>query len=417
MNILFTTPAAPHQSPFSTDEKRPPLGIGSIMSLLREKGHQVLFVDNYLQPTPFIEKGYLQNNSIDIVGIYANTICYQDVVRMLNKMETLRRKGLWNGKIMVGGPHATVAPETLPPFIDCIVQGEGETAVLEIAAGTVRERVVKKERIPDLDGLPFQPWDLFTGLPYDYSFQSLETKPVFTMNTSRGCPFNCTFCSVGSIWGKRYTCFSAERIIAEIEYLVTDFGATGIYFREDNFTLKKDRVIEFCEQLLRKNLPLQCMCETRVDTLDESLLTLMKRAGCEALYIGVESGSQRVLEFLKKGISVEQVEKIFHLCHALDIKTCASFIVGIPTETDTERAQTISLKERLQATTSWINVFVGIPHSPLYEYVLENHLYEDIDACGLVYLKGHNQLVDQFYRGDPTRKIPKRFGSHMKKAF
>ena len=81
---------------------------------------------------------------------------------------------------------------------------------------------------------------------------------------------------------------------------VKTYGARGIYFREDNFTLRKERVTAFCEQLLRKNISIRWMCETRIDALDESLLTLMHRAGCEALYIGVESGSQRVLDFLKK---------------------------------------------------------------------------------------------------------------------
>jgi radical SAM superfamily enzyme YgiQ (UPF0313 family) len=286
------------------------------------------------------------------------------------------------------------------------VQGEGETAVLELARGGVNERIIRRERITDLDALPFQPWDLFTKLPYDFSNQWLGLEHVFTMNTSRGCPFQCTFCSVGSIWGKRYTCYSAERLIAEIDYLVKTYGARGIYFREDNFTLRKERVTAFCEQLLRKNISIRWMCETRIDALDESLLALMHRAGCEALYIGVESGSQRVLDFLKKGISVEQVADIFRLCHSVGIKTCASFIVGIPTETAAERKETIALKERLQPTTSWVNVFVGIPRSPLYEFVLKNQLFEYIDECGLIYLKGHNQLVDEFYGGLLIRKIP-----------
>jgi len=408
MNFLFTTPAAPRRSPFSTEEKRPPLGIGSLISLLRAGGHTVYFIDNYLKPEPFIEQGYLQKNQIDCLGIYANTICWQDTLRILKAADRLRKQGTWRGIIVIGGPHTSAAPETIPAFVDHIVQGEGEEAILELASGTIKERIVKKERSTDLNALPFQPWDIFTRMPYDYSCQWLNAQPVFTMNTSRGCPFNCTFCSVGSVWGKRYTCFSAERIIAEIDYLVNNFDARGIYFREDNFTLKKERVIAFCELLLKKNIPLPWMCETRIDTLDENLLTLMRRAGCEALYIGVESGSQRVLEFLKKGIRIEQAENIFRFCRSIGIKTCASFIVGIPSETEAERAETLDLARRLQPATAWINVFVGIPRSPLYEYVLENRLYEHIDDCGLVYLKGHNQLVDQFYRGDPKRKIPRQ---------
>ena len=254
MNILFTTSAAPEKSPFFTSEKRPPLGLGSLMSLVRSNGHKVFFIDNYLSPSNFIEEGYLQKNNIDFVGIYANTICYRDTLRMFNEIENLRKRGLWSGKIIVGGPHTSVALNTIPEFVDYIVQGEGEKAILEIINDKTNERVIRKERIKDLDSLPSQPWDIFTKLPYDYSCPWMDIKPVFTMNTSRGCPFNCSFCSVGSIWGKKYTYFSADRIISEIEYLIKNFGAKGIYFREDNFTLIPERVKEFCGKLIKKIL-------------------------------------------------------------------------------------------------------------------------------------------------------------------
>lgn len=87
MNILFTTSAAPKKSPFSTNEKRPPLGLGSLISVVRSEGHKAFFIDNYLKPSRFIEKDYLQKNKIDFVGIYANTICYRDTLDMFNKIE------------------------------------------------------------------------------------------------------------------------------------------------------------------------------------------------------------------------------------------------------------------------------------------------------------------------------------------
>ena len=125
MNILFTTPAAPQRSPFSTEEKRPPLGIGSLMALLRAAWHAVHFIDNYLKPEPFIEQGYLQKNRIDCLGVYANTICWQDTLRMLHAADRLRKQGRWRGKIIIGGPHTSASPETIPDCVDHIVQGEG----------------------------------------------------------------------------------------------------------------------------------------------------------------------------------------------------------------------------------------------------------------------------------------------------
>jgi len=135
INILLTTSAAPSQSPFSTTEKRPPIGIGFLISVLRNAGHNVFFIDNYLQPSNFLETDYLQKNAVDHVGIYANTICYRDTLRMLYKLEYLRRTGKWKGKIIVGGPHTTVVLDTIPDFVDHVVQGEGEQAILDIVEG------------------------------------------------------------------------------------------------------------------------------------------------------------------------------------------------------------------------------------------------------------------------------------------
>jgi len=406
LKVLLTTSAAPRECPFSTQEKRPPLGLGFLISVLRNSGHEVFFIDNYLKPSNFLENGFLTKNSIDFVGIYANTICYRDTLRMFHKIQDMRSSGIWSGKIMVGGPHTTVATETIPEFVDYIVQGEGEKAIIDIVNGDVDNRIIRKKRIENLDSLPLPAYDYFVSLPYSWSATLLKAKPVFTLNTSRGCPFSCTFCSVGSIWGKKYTAMSANRIVDDIEYLMKKYSARGIYFREDNFTLNRKRVVEFCELLLKKNLNIEWMCETRVNTLSWDLISLMYRAGCRAYYLGIESGSQRVLDKLKKGITIEQSEQVLEWCNKIGMKTYASFMVGIPGETKQERMQTVYFSEKIRPTTKGMAIFIGIPKSELYDYVLENKLYEYIDDVGLVYLKGHNNLVDEIYGGSPEAKHP-----------
>lgn len=405
MNILLVTSAAPLMSPFSTSEKRAPLGVGFLISVLGDAGHRVFFIDNYLSPSSFLEDGYLIDNEIDIVGIHANTICYRDTKRMLYQMQMLREKGLWKGRIIVGGPHTSVAMDSIPGFVDHIVVGEGEEAILDIVGGT-SNRVIQKEFIQDLDQLPTPAYDYFANLPYDFGVEWLAQKPVFTMNTSRGCPFTCTFCSVASIWGRRYRYFSADRVVEDVKHVVHRYGAKGIYFREDNFTASRKRTISFCEGLLHHGIDIKWMCEARVDSLDRDLVALMHKAGCDAIYIGVESGSQRLLDFMKKGITLGQIEDVFRWCREIGVKTAASFIVGIPTETPDERRMTLEFSSAIHPTTRWYNIFVGIPRSPLYDYVLENNLYEHTDDRGLVYLTGHDNLVDEFYGGNPAAKIP-----------
>lgn len=228
MNILFVTPAAPERSPFFTTEKRPPLGIGFLIALLRDRGHRVSFIDNYLRPVPFIEEGFLQRNAIEAVGVYTNTVCFRDCLRIFRSLEYLRARGIWNGRIFAGGPHASVVPGTIPAYVDHVVTGEGEQAVLDIVEGRCAGRVVVGARLEELDALPFQPWDIFASLPYDRTCEWLDAAPVFTLNTSRGCPFDCAFCSVRSVWGSRCTFFSARRILAEIEYLVKEHGCRAV---------------------------------------------------------------------------------------------------------------------------------------------------------------------------------------------
>jgi len=401
MNILLTTSAAPKKSPFSTKEKRPPLGVGFLISILRGKGYNVFFIDNYLKPTHFVKEKYLQRNKIDFVGIHSNTICYRDTLRMFNEIHNLRKQKKWDGKIIVGGPHTSVALDSIPDFVDYIVQGEGEKAIIDIIEGKDTRRVIRKERITNLDILPFQPWDIFSKMPYDFTSPRLDEKPVFTMNTSRGCPFNCTFCSVSSIWGKQYTYYSAERIIDEIVYLKREFNAKAIYFREDNFTMNLQRTQNFCEGMIKRNINMHWTCETRVDSLnDEKIVKKMADAGCRGVYLGVESGSQRILDILNKGITVEQIEKVLKLCKKYNIKAYCSLIVGVPGETYKDYLITVKLMSKLNPYSYNFNVFVGIPNSPLYKYVLENNLYEYIDDLGLVYLPGFDIKARFFYGKD-----------------
>lgn len=396
-NVLMTTSAPPSQTPFSTNEKRPPVGVGFLISVLRDAGHNVFFVDNYLSPSNFLETDYIQRHQIDFVGIYTNTICYRDSLRMFYRLEEMRQKGIWKGKIIAGGPHASVSPETIPPFVDHIVIGEGEYAIRDIVSGKVTERIVQYPSIENLDELPMPAWDYFAEMPYDWGGNWLPEAPVFTMNTSRGCPFDCTFCSVGSIWGRRYTYFSAERVVADIEHVVRNHGAKGIYFREDNFTLNRKRLYEFCNLMIERGINIPWVCETRASSLDRETVELMARAGAKGAYIGVESGSQRLLDFMHKAIKLEDVRQAFKLCQEFGINTAASIIVGVPTETQQDLQMTMDLLREIKPTVTWFNVFVGIPKSNLYRYVLEHKLYDYIDDRGLVYLKGHNERVRAWY--------------------
>jgi len=379
------------------------------MAIARQQGHFVFFQDRYLQPTPFISERFLQLQSIDCVGIQINTICSRDSFQIIRELEQQRRRGTWNGRIIVGGPHVSVLPETIPDCVDHLVIGEGETALTDILNGKANERILHGKKLTNLDDLPFQPWDIFTPLPYDDSCLWMEERPVFTLNTSRGCPFDCRFCSVGSVWGRNYSYLSAPRIIDEINFLLTDHNAKGIYFREDNFTLNERRTREFCELLLQKKINISWACETRVDNLSRELIALMARAGCRAFYLGIESGSQRVLDYLNKGITVKQIVDAITWSKDAGINAYCSLIAGVPGETFADLRQTVRLMKRLRPNQYLFNVFVGLPDSHLYREIKESRSYEYEDDIGLLYLPGFDIKARYFYGLDSSELVDHQF--------
>ena len=398
MNILLLTSAAPSRAGFSTFEKRPPLGLGILISVLKKEGHTIYFSDEYLQQTDLLDSDFLNENHIDFVGIYSNTVCFQSTLTMLKTLQRKRKLNEWGGKIMVGGPHATVGLETIPDCVDYVVIGEGEISVPKIIQGQLKPGIVRGEKVTDLDSLPKPAWEEFIYRSYDWTHKWYPTYPLYVMNTSRGCPFKCTFCSVRAIWGKSYRFMSAERIVSDIEYMIKYYGARGIYFREDHFTFNQKRTVEFCELLLQKGIVIDWFCETRVDAIsDLHLQKLMKKAGCKVFYIGVESGSPKMLKVFKKGITVDQIVTAFEIARCVGIKTYASFVVGHPNENPDDVDSTVKLIDTIKPDYLNHNVFVGLPGSKLYNLLKTEKLYEYKDDNEILYPIGYKQNVAKYY--------------------
>lgn len=405
-NVLLMTSGEPGRGPCSTKEKRFPLGLGFLISVLRKAGHNVFFIDNYLKPSTALEDGFLHENNIDYVGIYANTICFRDTERMIAVCADLRKQALWQGKIMVGGPHTSVQPESISKEVDFIVQGEGEISILDIVEGRETNRFVQGKPVENLDSLPMPAYDCFQDDLYWTRVEPLPDDPIYTMNTSRGCPFHCRFCSVKGIWGKTFRAFSAERIVADIEKLIADYGVKGIYFREDHFTFHKKRTRDFCNLLIAKNIKIKWFAESRVDVLDEDLLALMRKSGCEWLYLGCESGTQKMLDYYIKGVTLKQIEDAVALCQKYDIKTYTSWIVGGPGETDEDIQKTLDFIDKLKPTQAGKNVFMGLPGSDFYDELENSNQFFHKDDIGIIFLDNYNRLVERFYGNPDYFKVP-----------
>jgi len=355
-----------------TEEKRPPNGLGYLKAVLDQAGHECEIADRYAANKGWWDKenwwpenGY---SDYDLAGIYTCSVCTDDIAWLLNNIECDR--------IAVGGPHAFLYPEWFDAWPRVkVVRGEGENIVRLMASPEAWENTyghgdrihttsrLTEGRLPmnlgdytGLDSLPRFPWEYFwdesrRGL-YSWDFQhDRSCYPVFTMNTTRGCPHACSFCQTRKIWGGRITHFSAERVLDDVAYC-RSLGAKAIYFREDNFTSYEQRLIDICHGLIKDPIP--WFCETRADT-NLGLLRVMAAAGCKWVYVGVESLSQRMLDIYNKRLTVEQIMAFFARCRREGIKTYASMIVGHPDETAEDRAETSYRMQELRPDAHYFN--------------------------------------------------------------
>lgn len=345
--ILLMTSAEPKSGMvngyrFNFAEKRFPLGVGYLISVLRNAGHKVDFIDRYLLgDVSFYEDIY------DFIGMYSCTPCFEDTRKIMKQVKT---------PFIIGGPHTSVFPDTVKNA-DWIVQGEGERAILDIIDGKVEKGIVKYPRIENLDDLPFPAYDVFAKYNYVMTSPFFKGDRVFNMITSRGCPFDCSFCNTKQVWGKKYTYHSAERVIHDIKRLKTEYNINGIYFREDNFTLKKDRLYSICKGIIDADLNINWACETRVDTLNEELVSIMAKSGCKGFYMGLESGSPRMLDVYNKGITPEQGLQISEWCRKYGIKMAGSFIIGHPDENWKDLEMTRQFIKDMKLNIIWNNKY------------------------------------------------------------
>jgi radical SAM superfamily enzyme YgiQ (UPF0313 family) len=337
---------------FGTDERRFPIGLGYLSAVLKQHGHSVELVDRFADRGIWIEG---DPNRFDFVGVYTSTPCYKDALAVVDLLKDFK------GRIAFGGPHTTAFPNTVPPRVDYVVQGEAEPLIHplvegEFPAGTL----LRAQRLDDLDKLPRADYDLFLDKPRNYTWDIPFTdyKPIYLMNTSRSCPFTCTFCSVRDIWGTLWRAQSAERIVDDIAYLKRTYDMAGVYFREDIFTANKTRVHELCELLIKRNIKIAWACETRVDAgSDPTLIEMMAKSGCKGIYVGAESGSQKMLDHYHKQITVDQIVQTCKLAKKYGIVVAMSLIVDHPLETWRDKFATWKLVKVTKPEIVWRNPY------------------------------------------------------------
>lgn len=369
-----------------TDNIEPPLSLAFLAGPLKQAGHQVRLIDLQIPDVQRTWKTIFYSEPVDIVGITAMTPQIKEAHSIAQWIKSRTPKT----PVIVGGVHATLLPEqTLHEFqaFDIVVIGEGEETILELVSTLEHNKPIAdvssigyrsdgdiritpaRPRIQHLDALP-NPHE-----HYDFDFY-LENKSFSFMSkcvsmiVSRGCPYSCRFCATTDLWTNCYIHKSTDGVIKEIRY-VLEHGAKGIVFRDSTFNINRKWVEELCEKILKEKLRFKWAMNARVNLVNYESTRLMKKAGLDTVYVGVESGSQKILDFYGKGITLEQTEKAFRVCRKLGINTGAYFMLGALPELREDMEMTYQFVKKLKPTFSLFFLFMPLPGSELYKYYLD----------------------------------------------
>jgi len=349
-----------------TKETMPPLGLAWLAAVLRQGGfNEVYIIDSVIYKYSNQEiVDILKERGADIIGLSFGT---QNRFYAF-ELARLIKENFPPIPIVAGGPHPTLTTDDILKnikSIDMVVRGEGEKTFLDLIKKISQKQDLKSvnglsyrdERgsiinnpgrapIVDLDNLPLPARDLLPIEKYRQKIP-LSDKICTSMITSRGCPYNCIYCSTAEQWGHNIRFRSPKNVVDEIELLVDQYGFEGVGFFDDCFTIDKNRVIEICQEIIKRKLKVAWWCEARANTIDEEIVYWMKAAGCEHIAMAIESGSDEVLKRIRKAITKEMAIEACKIIKRSGIKLKCFFMLGLPGETYREIKETVFLSRYL----------------------------------------------------------------------
>jgi len=380
MRVLLINPPSPQRKHYFMS---PPLGLMYLASILRAKGHKTKILDlfsfneNYKKLSEIFKK-----KLFDIVGITGMSFQHNTIL----KISSLIKKINSEIKIILGGAHASALPFFLlkNENIDFLLRGEAEfslPALLNVIDNprewqnipglcyktNEKIKISPPEIVKNIDLIPIPAWDLinfkkYSGSPHGFFYKK---EPIGQIITSRGCPYACTFCAAHIIHSKKWRPHSPARVLSEIDYLVNELGIQEIHIEDDNFSVNLQRAKTIFKGIIKKkyNLSIAFPNGIRIDRIDEELLKLMKSAGVYSLTFGIESGSPRILQRVKKNLSLNFLEKQLKKIKKFGFTTHGFFIIGFPYEKIEDIEETINFSLKINLDAAFFGTYVPLPGS------------------------------------------------------
>lgn len=366
LKVLLYNPPMPY---IGKSHKQTPLGLCYLSSSIKDKANCVVYDGNVLDG--FCE--YAKDFNPDIIGVSILTATFNTVVHIIEKLRTI----LPNSIFIAGGIHASIYPEeVLKSGFDLIIRGEGEITFREIIDLLYEKKNWKSgigNMFANIAGISYWDGERFVhtknrkyidnldaiAFP-DRSNLPLEKYEHDSIMTSRGCAFNCFYCSSSYYWGQKVRYRSAKNVFDEILEVIS-YGVKKIYFCDDNFTSNHRLVKEICELIIQNHISIQWSALTRVDTINLDILKLMKSAGCEVLSLGIENGTETFMEGIKR-TSFEKTVNAFRMIKQAQIKTRTTWIIGLG-KTYTEEKESFELLKLILPDQVSVHCLIPFPNT------------------------------------------------------
>ena len=360
----------------------PPLGISYIAASLQQAGHTVHLIDcTFLHKKDALQQAL--GIKAEVAGIYGMVSMLGECVWFAQQLRSSCRL------LVAGGPLPTCDPEPFLKYFDAVVRGEGEQTMLELlrafeeesdlshisgivyrseVAGPAKGRVIttpEREFSKELDRIPFPARALLPNEGYIRYGRKKYGFSITTVMSTRGCPYRCEFCS-NVVFGSSYRERSPQNVVDEIEEALA-LGYDRISFADDVFTMKKQRVINVCQEIRRRGLHFAWECLGRVDALDFATAAEMKAAGCTRIFFGIESGSDRILQVMNKKITTDQARRSVQAAHQAGLQVGAFFILCYPGDTDDTVLKTLHYATSLPLDYIGLSMPYPLPGTDLYK--------------------------------------------------
>ncbi len=370
----------------------PPLGLAYLAGILEKHEYPVKIIDGIALELSLSKlQRIIEKEQPRIIGVTSTTSQIFDAKKAIRIAKEVCPECF----TVIGGAHVTFLPlETLNDpiygqYLDAVCIGEGEQTLLELTKTIEKNGDLSKVRgiayrdnssvkinepRPLLDDLDSLPWPTRHLLPMEkYKILGKESD-IGHIYTSRGCPFNCIFCSSNKVLGTRFRARSPQSVVDEFEHLVNEYDPMSIEFADDLFTLNRKRVTKICRELKKRHLnDVPWACSSRINVTTKSMLAEMKKAGCFLIYYGIESGSQRVLNLMKKQLRIKKIVEVVKWTQETGINVLGSFLFGIPGETTAEMEQTIRFARKLGLLYTQFSIATPYPGTELFNIARANN--------------------------------------------